>query len=207
MARTNSRGTEAWSYSAGKKGKNRVRAFEEKDGQHWLDWHVPLFDKEGNVVIDPKTDKQARKRVRLCITALGVKSRDEAAEHAVKYSKKYPQLIADAEAEAAALRRAVQDGRESDEREEESAGPLTLKKLLDTYIDEVTPTLRPDTQEAHHTHRRLFFAAFGEGAIVERLTRKGPKRWFCGYAPYRSPRGRRRMASAAMMPLIALRGV
>src|SRR5690349_21504153 len=130
MARTNSRGTGAWSYSAGKKGKNRVRAYEDKDGQHWLDWHVLMFDNSGNVVIDPKTSQQARKRVRLCITALGVTSRDEATEKAVEYSKKYPQLVTEAEAEAGFMRAAL-NGRAGESAvglggDGAEYGPLTL---------------------------------------------------------------------------------
>lgn len=172
MARTNSRGTEAWSYSAGTKGKNRVRAFEEKDGQHWLDWHVPMFDSTGDVVIDPNTQKQARRRIRLCMTALGVTTRDEATEKAMEYSKKYPQLVAEAEAEAAA-RRTILSGGESTTVSGIEDGPLTLGRLLDQYTREVTPTMRAATQRAHACSVRLFTAYFGRDAVVERLGEKG----------------------------------
>ncbi len=180
MARTNSHGTEAWSYSAGKKRKNRVRAYEEKDGQHWLDWHVPMFDNKGNVVIDPRTQRQARRRVRLCITALGVTSRDEATEKAVEYSKKYQQLVAEAEAEAAELRRAALNGGADDSTTAEGGGgdgaedgPLTLGRLLELYTREVTPTMRMSTQRAHGCFVRLHAAYFGRDAVVERVGVKG----------------------------------
>lgn len=40
-----------------------------------------------------------------------------------------------------------------------------------------------------------------------KLTRKGPKRWLSGYAPYVAPRGSCLKASPAIRKLIALFGV
>jgi integrase len=154
----NSKKTQAWSYIAGTKGKNRVRAYEE-NGQLLMEWFEPLFDNTGNAEIDLATGVPKKARRRLSLTAAGISSYDDAIVKAIETSQRFEQLVA--------VNRS-----EHDEEDDEPAGPLSLQKLLELYVDEVTPTLRRDTQERHHTHVRLFVAAFGKDAVVERLVGK-----------------------------------
>jgi site-specific recombinase XerD len=174
MARTNSRGTEAWSFSAGKRRVNRVRAYEE-DGQFWLDFHVPLFDKTGHAVIDPATGHQQRQRVRVLISALGVTTYDEAATKALEYSKRFPQLVAEHNAELHAKAEA-----EDDADDDLPRGPVTLQKLFDLYFEEISPTVQPDTLNGYRSHSRVLLAHFGGDAVVERLDKKGRPRTSMG---------------------------
>jgi hypothetical protein len=59
------------------------------------------------------------------------------------------------------------------EPKEAAPPPATLRQLLDLYLAEVTPTVKPDTQRQHRLHVRLFLAYFGGDAIVERIDRHG----------------------------------
>lgn len=182
MARTNSRGTEAWSFSAGKKGVNRVRAYEE-DGQYWLDFHVPLIDKTGHAVLDPRTGFQQRQRVRIQISSLGVTTQDAAATKALEYSKRFTQLVAEQNAQMQArAASAAGSGEEGDS--DRPRGPVTLQQVLDLYMKEVTPTLQPSTQAGHRTQARVLLAYFGGDAIVEWIDRHGRPRTTLGRVKY-----------------------
>lgn len=182
MARTaKKRQAKAWCYSAGKKGTNRVRAYEE-DGQILMEWFEPLFDNSGNAEIDPATGMQKKARRRLSLTAAGITSHDDAILKVLETAMRFDQMVAERKAAA-----------ENQEEDEAPAGPLTLKKLFDTYLDEVTPTKRPETQEGHRTHVRLFLAYFGENVVVERLGKNGRPRTSLGrkaYNNYLAARGK-----------------
>ncbi|HYH80909.1 MAG TPA: hypothetical protein VEX86_14000 [Longimicrobium sp.] len=70
----------AWSYIAGKKGSNRIRAYEDADGRLYLDWQEPVFDNQGLPVVDPLTKLQRKKRQRLSLTAAGITTYSDAME-------------------------------------------------------------------------------------------------------------------------------
>lgn len=143
----------AWSYKAGEKGKNRVRAYEA-DGQFWLDWQAPLFDKQGNRVIDPATGRQKKERLRLCLTAEGVTTRSEAIKKAEMVAEQFGESGPGA-------------------AEESFSGPLTLGRLLQLYLAEVVPGKKPATQRLNRMSARTLLAFFGTGAVVERIGPRG----------------------------------
>ena len=54
MARRN----ESWSFNAGERGWNWVRAYEKgKGGIVFLEWREPVLDDDGQSVRDPKTGR------------------------------------------------------------------------------------------------------------------------------------------------------
>jgi site-specific recombinase XerD len=142
---------QAWSYIAGKKGINRVRAYEDgKGGPLLLDFQEPLFDNLGNVV--------GKERRRPSLTAMGITTFSAAIAKAEEKAEE----LAKGPTVAAPL-----------EKEEEEAGPLTLGRLLSLYLDEVVPTKREGTQRHNRIMARIVLAFFGTDAIVERIGRKG----------------------------------
>jgi integrase len=142
-----------WSYRAGKKGKNRVRVYEEwPGGPLLLEVPEPVFDKQGLPVIDPATGKQKTRRGRVSLTAAGITSRVAAIKRAEEVAEQY------AQAAAGPLTGSTK-----------ATGPLTLGKLLDLYFAEAVPAKKADTQKQNDTDRRMFLAHFGRNAIVERI--------------------------------------
>lgn len=142
--------TQAWSYLAGKKGKNRVRAYEDgKGGALYLEWYEPVFDKQGIAVVDPHTGRQQRHKQRVCLTAAGLTSRADAIKKAEEVAQRFGQLPVRAAAKL--------------------EGPLTLGRLLSLYLAEVVPTKRAGTQRHNRIMARVILAFFGENAVVERI--------------------------------------
>lgn len=143
---------QAWSYLAGKKGKNRVRVYEDgKGGPLLLEWREPVFDKQGPV-IDPRTGAQKSKRVRISLAAEGITSRTEAIKKAEQVAERFGELRTGTAMTAP-----------------KATGPLTLGRMLDLYFAEVVPTKKPGTQRQNDTDRRMFLAFFGRDAVVERI--------------------------------------
>ena len=142
-----------WSYRAGKKGKNRVRVFEETaGGPLLLEVPEPVFDNQGLPVIDPKTGKQKTRKARVSLTAAGFNTRLAAIKRAEEVAE---QLAVAATGPLTGSTKAT--------------GPLTLGKLLDLYFAEAVPAKKADTQKQNDTDRRMFLAHFGRDAIVERI--------------------------------------
>lgn len=146
----------AWSFKAGTKGKNRVRAYEDK-GQLLLEFQVPVFDNEGNAEIDPRTGRQRTRRERVSLTAEGITCYEDATIKCIEASKAFDKLIKQPDPD----------------EDSQPRGPVTLKQVLDLYLAEVTPTVKPDTQRQHRGHARVFLAYFGGDAVVERIDRHG----------------------------------
>lgn len=145
---------DTWSYCAGKKGKNRVRAYEEgKGGPLYLEWFEPVFDK-GGPVIDPKTGRQRKRRSRLCLSAEGIITRSEAMKKAEEVAERCGELGPGA-------------------AEPKFNGPLTLGRLLKLYLREVVPTKKPGTQRSNRIDARMFLVFFGADAVVERIGANG----------------------------------
>jgi integrase len=142
----------AWSYRAGKKGANRVRAYEDGiGGPLMLEVREPVFDKQGLPIIDPRTGKQKTKKRRVSLTAAGITSRSEAIKRAEEVAERHGEQRA---------------GHTTGPK---ATGPLTLDRLLDLYFAEVVPGKKPDTQKQNDTDRRMFLAHFGRNAVVERI--------------------------------------
>lgn len=153
----------AWSYRAGKKGKNRVRAYEDaRDGALMLEWYEPLFDNSGPV-IDPATGRQKVRRERISLAANGVTTRVEAVAKAEDFAAKVEELSA------------LQAKPEPSHEASENGVPevVTLGYLLDLYFKEVVPNKRPGTRKQNDTDRRMFLAYFGTDAVVERIGPRG----------------------------------
>lgn len=129
--------TECWSYIAGRKGVNRVRAYEDgKGGALYLEWTESA--------VDPDTGAPQREKQRLSLTAAGITSYTAAIAKAEETAEKFGQLDA-----------------------APTAGPLTLDRLLTLDLAEVTPTKKPNTQLHDRQAARMFLAFFGGGAVVE----------------------------------------
>jgi integrase len=140
---------QAWSYLAGKKGKNRVRVYEDgKGGPLLLEYQEPVFDNQGPV-IDPATGKQRTRRARVSLTAAEITTRAEAIKKAEEW--------------------ALRCGEPGAAPAPRPSGPVTLGRLLDLYFAEVVPNKKPDTQRQNDTDRRMFLAFFGPDAVVERI--------------------------------------
>jgi integrase len=143
---------QAWSYLAGKKGKNRVRVYEDgKGGPLLLEWREPEFDNQGPV-IDPRTGKQQTRRMRMSLAAEGISSRTEAIKKAEQVAERFGELRTGAAVTAP-----------------KASGPLTLGAMLALYFKEAVPTKKADTQRQNDTDRRMFLAYFGADAVVERV--------------------------------------
>lgn len=138
--------SECWSYIAGKKGVNRVRAYEDsKGGPLYLEWMEDVVDETtGRLVLDPATGKPQRRRQRLSLTAAGITTYSAAVQKAEETAEKFGQL------ESLSI-----------------SGPLTLGPLLDLYLLEVTPTKAPKTQQHDRQAARMFTAFFGSSVVVE----------------------------------------
>jgi integrase len=132
-----------WSYIAGKKGVNRVRAFEESKGG-------PLFLEWMQDVVDPATGERKAKRQRISLAAAGITTYSDAIKKAEKVAEKFGRL-------------AVPQGRT----------PLTLERLLNLYLREVTPRKKPNTQLHDRQAARMFLGFFGAGAVVETMEADG----------------------------------
>jgi integrase len=145
--------TQAWSYIAGRKGINRVRAYEDgKGGPLLLEWLEPVFDNKGIAVVDPRTNLPKKKRQRLSLAAAGITT--------------YASAIAKAEEMAG---RGIAPTVAASKVE----GPLTLSRLLSLYLDEVVPNKRPGTQRHNRIMARMVLAFFGPDAVVERIGPNG----------------------------------
>lgn len=104
---------EAWSFKAGKKGANRVRAFEDPKRGILVEYYED--------VRDPETGQVCRRRQRV---SLGWAGRDAGEAKARELADAFESLAAQ---HAAAAAGAV-------------GGPVTIGKLFDIYGEEVTPT-------------------------------------------------------------------
>lgn len=162
-----------WSYKAGRKGFNRVRAYEDgPGGDLFLEWSEPLVGGDGTVVLDPRTGRPRRERPRLGLTARGVTTRAEA----VAKAEEMAALIAHT---AAAPLSGAGTGPDRPRRPASlpehrgRTAPVTLGALLELYMREVVPTTAPVTRRGSRAAAAMFLAFFGPGAVVERTGRAG----------------------------------
>jgi integrase len=154
---------DCWSYIAGEKGVNRVRAYEKvKGGPLFLEWMEDVVDAEtGLAVMDLETGAPKRKRQRLSLMAAGITTYAAAVVKAEETAEKFQQL--------GSLDR---------------SGPLTLGRLLELYLKEVTPTKKPNTQLHDKQAARMFRTFFGDKAVVEQGGLDGKVKTELGRARY-----------------------
>lgn len=142
----------AWSYIAGTKGVNRVRAYQDGDGRLYLDWQETVFDSSGAVVINTATGKPLKRRQRMSLSAEGVESFTDAIKKAEEVAEKFSEL-----------------GSGSAAVSQKFNGPVTLGDLMNLYLREVVPFKKVGTQRQDRLHARVLLAFFGKKAVVERI--------------------------------------
>lgn len=155
MARTAS----GWSYNAGEKGKNWVRAYEDNRSRTlFVEWREPVLDPAtGEPVLDPRTGKPRVRRARLSLSKFGITTRREAREKAKAMAESFAEL--------------EEPGEEPDAGPEQP--PPSIERLLDLYIKEVTPTKGASKQDHDRRAARIFREFFtGRGDPRRRLDRR-----------------------------------
>lgn len=136
------RKTDSWSYNAGERGKNWVRAYEDRrDGKLYVEWREPVVDVERDErVVGATSGKPKLKRVRLSLAKFGITSRTEAKNKAREMAEGFAQL-----------------GQAAPE-------PLTLDRLLTLYLEEVTPS-KGESKQGHDQRAAKLFRAFFDGRM------------------------------------------
>ena len=137
-----------WSYNAGERGRNWVRAYEkERGGVLYLEWMESATDEDRFPVRDLETGEQVTRRRRKC---LGHRDRNKAE----KQAKEFAEAVA---------------------HFDPSAPANTLRRLINRYLQEVTPTKRESKRKHDARAARVFLAYFGDrGAAGE--PERGPER-------------------------------
>jgi len=136
-----------WSYNAGERGRNWVRAFEHpRDGTLYLEW------KETEELINPetgavtRTEKRRRKKLR---------AEDQSRARAVQKAEELAERFADIAA-----------------RPEDA--PITLAQLISDYVKEVTPQKGKGKQGHDRRAQRLWLAFFEGQEDRDRLIDRHP---------------------------------
>lgn len=139
--------TKCWSYNAGQRGKNWCRAFErKKGGTLFLEWREPVVDEEGIVVQDERGKTRYRRRRE----SLEHNDRKRAEQQARDFSE---YLLANAPGSPAS----------------------TLRRLVNLYVQEVTPTKKESKRKHDQRAARVFLAYFTDRAAAGDRDR-GPDR-------------------------------
>lgn len=137
-----------WSYNAGERGTNWVRAYEKvRGGIIMLEWFDVPQDERGQPRRDPETGKPLRIKTR---QSLGHRDRDKA-EQAAK--EKAAELLSGSS----------------------SARVVSLRQLIDHYLREVTGTKNESKRKHDHRAARVFVAYFADRANAGEKER-GPQR-------------------------------
>jgi len=122
-----------WSYNAGQRGRNWVRAFEHsRDGTLYLEWleAVEVTDPETGAVTT--TERRRRRKLQA-----GDQSKARAVQKAEELAERFADL--------------------ADQPEE---SPVTLAQLIEDYLQEVTPRKGKGKQGHDHRAQRLWLAFF-----------------------------------------------
>jgi len=136
-----------WSYNAGRRGRNWVRAFEHpRDGTLYLEW------KEVEELVEPetgavtRTEKRPRKKLR---------AEDQSKARAVQKAEELAERFADLAGQP-------------------EGAPVTLDQLFSDYIKEVTPRKGKGKQGHDHRAQRLWLAFFDGQVDRERGNDRHP---------------------------------
>ena len=139
---------QAWSYNAGERGANWVRAYEKaKGGIIMLEWMEMPQEAQGQPLRDPETGKPLRIKTR---QSLGHRDRDKAEEAA---KKKARELLSGSP----------------------TARVTSLRQLFDRYLKEVTPSKNETRQAGNARSARVFLAYLQDRANAGEKER-GPER-------------------------------
>jgi hypothetical protein len=136
-----------WSYNAGKRGRNWVRAFEHpRDGSFYLEWRevVEVTDPDTGAV----TTTETRRRRKL-------RDEDQSKAQAVVKAEELAERFADL-------------------TDDQDASQITLARLIRDYIKEVTPRKAKSTQGHDLRAQRIFLAYFDELKNPERSSSRHP---------------------------------
>ena len=128
-----------WSFNVGERGKNWLRAYEDdRDGKLYVDWREPVLhpDSEDSVV-DTKTGRPLVTRRRLSLAKFGITSRTEAKQKATAMAERFAEMDSPA------------------------VSQLTLERLLNLYVKQVTPT-KGESKQSHDRRAVRTFRAFFE---------------------------------------------
>ena len=136
-----------WSYNAGERGRNWVRAFEHpRDGTLYLEWleEVELTDPETGAVT--RTERRRRRKLR---------AEDQSKARAVQKAEELAERFADLSGQP-------------------GGGPIKLVQLITDYIKEVTPRKGRDKQGHDRRAQRLWLAFFDGLWDRERRSERHP---------------------------------
>jgi hypothetical protein len=126
---------DCWSYNAGERGRNWVRAYEKgKGGIIFLEWRETVLDDEGQPVPDPKTGAPAERRKRM---STGHRDRTRAKRQADDLADRFGQMV-------------------------NAPTVLTLRRLIRLYHAEVTPS-KSKGKQAHDRRAASMFLEFFDG--------------------------------------------
>ena len=136
-----------WSYNAGERGRNWVRAFEHpRDGSLYLEW------KEAETFVDPETGSRGSDRTR---RRKKLRAEDQSKARAVQKAEELAERFADLA------------GQPED-------APVTLAQLIKDYIKEVSPRKGKGKQGHDHRAQRLWLAFFDGLGDGERRSDRHP---------------------------------
>ena len=132
-----------WSYNAGERGRNWVRAFQDsRDGKLWLEWREPAYETDeltgerSNIMRADKTGALRPVHRRRSILLRGATKR-EAKRKADTLASKFNDMP------------------------ERPTGPMSVTRLLTLYTREVTPTKGTSAQGHDRRAARVWIAFFG----------------------------------------------
>jgi integrase len=136
-----------WSYNAGERGRNWVRAYEkEKGGPLYMEW-MAATDVDGRPFLDPATGLPEVRRRRVSLQHRDrAKAEDQAKQMAQSLAEHDPTVPAS-----------------------------TLRRLIDRYLQEVTLNKKESKRKHDHRAARVFVAYFTDRAAAGEPDR-GPER-------------------------------
>lgn len=139
--------TRCWSYNAGERGKSWCRVYEKaKGGPLYMEWMEPVADAEGNAVRDADGKPQFSRK-RLCLKHTDrVRAEKQARDFAEQVAAHVP-----------------------------GAPASTLRRLINRYAQEVTPTKKESKRKHDQRAARVFLAYFADRANAGEQDR-GPER-------------------------------
>jgi hypothetical protein len=136
-----------WSYNAGERGRNWVRAFEHsRDGTLYLEWIEKVPSTDPDTGAETTTEKRRRRKLR---------DEDQSRARAVQKAEELAERFAD-----------LADDQDDSE--------TTLARLLKDYLREVTPRKGKDKQGHDRRAQRLFLTYFDGQEEDDRSSQRHP---------------------------------
>jgi integrase len=124
--------SKCWSYNAGERGRNWVRAYEKAPGGIvMLEYFEPVYDADKRPVIDPATGEPQTRKAR---KSTGHRDRKRAIREAEELAERFKQ-------------------------QDRSRPVESLRELVDRYTQEVTPT-KGDSKQGHDRRAAVIFRRY-----------------------------------------------